>query len=135
MSAMYTREDFDRYQEAFHSGDCDTAFDYYVEDPRLRIFGVEISTRLQLRRLSRFLREHIHESVQIERFALSDDLLAVEALVRVEGLRNMDTPRLREEGMYQFLPIAVGEVQVMRHFIHYRLRDRKIESGSFVRAP
>jgi hypothetical protein len=132
---LLTREDFNRYQEAFHSGDYDTAFDYYVEYPRLRVFGVEITTRLQLRRLSRFLREHIHESIEVERFALSDNLLAIEALVRVEGLRNMDTQRLREEGLYQFHPIAAGEVQLMRHFVHYRLRDGKIESGSFVRAP
>jgi hypothetical protein len=135
MGMLQTREDFDRYHEAFHSGDCDTAFDYYVDEPRLRLFGIEITNRLQLRRHCRFLHEHVRKSVRVERFAMSDDFLAIEMLLRVEGLRDMDNQRLREQGMLQFQPIAAGEVQVMRNFVHYRLRDGKIESGTTVRAP
>lgn len=129
------RADFDRYQAAFHAGDYDTAFDFYVENPQLSVFGVEISTRIQLAKLSSFLREYIRETVQVERFALSEDLVAVEALVRVQGLRDLKAQRLREQGLYRFHPIDAGEFQVMRHFIHYRLRDGRIESGSCVPAP
>jgi len=135
MALLRTREDFDRYQAAFHSGDYDTAFEYYVEAPRLRVFGVDITNRLQLRKLYRFLHEYLRETVHIERFAISDDFIAVEALVRLEGLRDLDNQRLREEGLYQFRPIGAGEVQLMRHFVHYRLSDGRIESGSVVEAP
>jgi hypothetical protein len=132
---LRSREDFDRYQEAFHAGDYDTAFDYYVENPKLSIFGVEITTRLQLDRFHRFLHTYIRETVQIERFAVSEDLVAVEAVVRIQGLARLDPQSLREQGMYQFHPIDPGEHQVLRHLIHYRLRDGKIESGTCVNAP
>ena len=135
MRELRSREDFDRYQEAFHTGDYDTAFDYYVENPKLSIFGVEITTRLQLDQFYRFLRKYIRETVLIERFAVSEDLVAVEAVVRIQGVASLDPQSLREQGMYQFHPIDPGECQVLRHFIHYRLRDGKIESGSCVNAP
>src|SRR6478609_2729336 len=111
MGLVRTREDFDRYQAAFHAGDYDTAFDYYVEKLRLRVFGLEITTRFQLHKLYRFLHEHVRETIHIERFAISEDFVAAEALVRIEGLRDVDTQRLREEGLHQFGPIAAGEVQ------------------------
>jgi hypothetical protein len=135
MPVLQSREDFDRYQAAFHAGDYETAFEYYVEEPRLSIFGHQITTRSQLRQLYRFLQEHIHETVQVERFAMSDNLIAVEALIRVKGLRDLNAQGLRERGLYQFHPIGLGETQLMRNFVHYRLRAGKIESGTCVQAP
>lgn len=135
MQTLRSRDDFDAYQAAFHGGDYETAFSYYADSPKVNVFGLEIDTPFKLRQLYRFLGEYVRETVKIERFAMSDELLAVEALVRVEGLRDLDTPTLREQGLYQFHPIGAGESQLMRHFIHYRLRDGRIESGSCVHAP
>lgn len=135
MSAMYTREDFDRYHQAFHSGDYDTAFAYMVEEPRLSVFGITITKSHQLGQMYRFLRDYLRETVVVERFAISDDLLAIEALVRAEGVRDLDAQSLREHKLHQFRPIRTGEIQLMRHFVHYHLTDGKIESGSCVAAP
>jgi hypothetical protein len=135
MSAMRTREDFDRYQQAFHQGDYDTAFDYLVDEPRLSIFGFRITSRIQLGQLYRFLRRYVRETVLVERFAASEDFVAIEAVVRVEGVQDLDEQALRAQGLHRFRPIRTGEVQLMRHFVHYRLRDGKIESGSCVPAP
>lgn len=135
MGRLMSREDFDRYQAAFHAGDYETAFEYYVDEPVVSVFGHKIATRFQLHQLYRFLGQHIHETVHVERFAISDDLIAVEVLVRVKGLRDLDVQSLREHGLYQFHPIGAGEIQLMRNFVHYRLRDGKIESGICVQAP
>ena len=135
MRVLRTREDFDRYQIAFHTGDYEAAFDYYIENPRIKVFGVEINSRQKLARFYRFMHEHVRETVRVERFAVSDDFVAAETTVRVTGVRELDTRNLREQGMYQFHPIGVGECQVLHHFIYYRLRDGKIESGSSVSAP
>ena len=134
MSAMRTREDFDRYQQAFHQGDYDTVFDYLVEEPRLSVFGLRITTRIQLGQLYRFLRRYVRETILVEKFAASEDFVAIEAVVRVEGLHDLDAQTLREQGLHQFRPIRSDEVQLMRHFVHYRLRDGKIESGGCVPA-
>jgi hypothetical protein len=135
MGALRTREDYERYQEAFHAGDCDTAFAYMVENPRLSVFGLTITQRNQLGQMYRFLGKYVRETVVLERFAISDDLVAVEELVRVEGLRDLDTQSLREQKMHQFRPIRAGEIKLMRNFVHYHLADGKIESGSCVAAP
>ena len=135
MASLKSREDFDRYQTAFHAGDCDTAFEYLVEKPRVSVFGHPITTPFQLHQLYRFLREYVRETVRIERFAISDDLIAVEALVQVKGLRDLDLQSLREHGLYQLHPIGAGESQLMRNFVHYRLLDGKIETGICLQAP
>jgi hypothetical protein len=44
-----TREDYERYAAAFNARDYDTVFDFYAENPRMAFFGVEITTRDQLR--------------------------------------------------------------------------------------
>jgi hypothetical protein len=66
--------------------------------------------------------------VSVERFAGSDELAAVEAIVRIEGTRDLTREVLDAHGMQQFFPIRAGEVQEMRQYIHYHLEDGKIES-------
>lgn len=135
MCRLRTREDYDRFQQAFHAGDYDTAFAYMVESPRLSVFGLTITKPHQLGQLYHFLGEYLRETVAVERFALSADLLAVELLVRAEGLRELTSDDLRGRGLTRFHPIKAGEIQLMRIFAHYHLKDDKIEFGSFVTAP
>jgi hypothetical protein len=123
-----TREDYDRYAAAFNARDYDTVFDFYAERPRMAFFGIEITTREQLKDFYGFLHSYVKETVTVERFAGSDELAAVEGIVRVEGIADLTPEVLAERGMDQFFPIAKGEVQEMRQYIHYHLKDGKIES-------
>lgn len=123
-----TREDYADYVRAFNARDYDGVFDFYVDDPRIAFFGVEIRTRAELRAFYEFLHHYVRETVIVERFAASTELAAVEAVVRVEGLRDLDAATLAERGFAGLSPIRAGEVQEMRQYIHYHLRDGKIES-------
>ena len=123
-----TREDYQRYAAAFNARDYDTVFDFYDENPKMAFFGIEITTRDQLKEFYGFLHQYVKETVTIERFAGSDELAAVEGIVRVEGIRDLTPEILAERGMPQFFPILTGEVQEMRQYIHYHLKDGKIES-------
>lgn len=123
-----TREDYDRYVRAFNARDYDAVFDFYVDDPCIAFFGVEIRTRTDLKRFYGFLHRYVRETITIERFASSADLAAVEGVVRVEGIEDLDAERLAANGMPGLFPIAKGEVQEMRQYIHYHLRDGRIES-------
>lgn len=123
-----TREDYERYAAAFNARDYDTVFDFYAERPRMAFFGVEITTREQLKDFYGFLHQFVKETVTVERFAGSDELAAVEGIVRVEGIADLTPEILAECGLGQFFPIAKGEVQEMRQYIHYHLKDGKIES-------
>ena len=123
-----TREDYERYAAAFNARDYDTVFDFYAENPRLAFFGIEITTREQLREFYTFLHRYVRETMTIERFASSDELAAVEGVIRLEGIQDLTRETLDARGMQQFFPIAKGEVQEIRQYIHYHLRDSKIES-------
>ena len=123
-----TREDYERYVAAFNARDYDTVFDFYAERPKMAFFGIEITTREQLKDFYGFLHSFVKETVAVERFAGSEELAAVEGIVRVEGIADLTPEILAERGMDQFFPIAKGEVQEMRQYIHYHLKDGKIES-------
>ena len=66
------------------------------------------------------------ETVTIERFAGSDELAAVEGIVRVEGIADLTREMLDARNMGGLFPIVKGEVQEMRQYIHYHLEGGKI---------
>lgn len=121
-----TRDDYDRYVAAFNARDYDGVFDFYVDSPDMAFFGVEIRSREDLKGFYSFLHTFVKETITVERFASSDELAAVEAIVRIEAYKDLTGDILEEKG-YQLFPIAKGEVQEMLQFIHYHLRDGKIE--------
>jgi hypothetical protein len=123
-----TREDYERYAAAFNARDYDTVFDFYAERPKMAFFGIEITTREQLKEFYGFLHSYVKETVTIERFAGSDELAAVEGIVRVEGIADLTREMLDARNMGGLFPIVKGEVQEMRQYIHYHLKDGKIES-------
>ena len=123
-----TRQDYVRSTAAFNARDYDAVFDFYAQRPRMAFFGVEITTRQQLRDFYGFLHQYVKETVTVERFAGSDELAAVEGIVRVEGIADLTREMLDARGLQQFFPITKGDVQEMRQYIHYHLKDGKIES-------
>lgn len=123
-----TRDDYERYAAAFNARDYDAVFDFYAENPRMAFFGIEITSRDQLKDFYGFLHQYVKETVEIERFAGSDELAAVEAIVRIEATADLTREILDAQGMEQFFPIAKGDVQEIRQYIHYHLKDGKIES-------
>jgi hypothetical protein len=103
-------------------------FDFYAENPRMAFFGIEITTREQLKAFYGFLHSFVRETVTVERYAGSDELAAVEGVVRIEAFADLTREDLDANGMGQFFPIAKGQVQEMRQYIHYHLENGKIAS-------
>jgi hypothetical protein len=128
MPRPFTRADYDRYAAAFNARDYDAVFDFYAERPRMAFFGVEITTREELRAFYSFLHRFVRETIAVERFAASDELVAVEGVIRIEATADLTREALDANGMAQFFPIAKGEVQEMRQYIHYHLDS----DGKFV---
>ena len=123
-----TREDYERYAEAFNKRDYDAVFDFYAEKPRMAFFGIEITTREQLREFYAFLHSYVRETITVEKFAGSDELAAVEGVIRVEAYRDLTREILDAHDMPQFFPIAKGEIQEMRQYLHYHIQDGKFTS-------
>lgn len=123
-----TREDYERYAQAFNTRDYDTVFDFYAPNPQLAFFGITIRTREELRGFYTFLHSYVNETITVEKFASSEELVAVEGTIRIEAFKDLTRADLDARGMDQFFPIAKGEVQEMRQYIHYHMRGGKISS-------
>lgn len=124
---MLTREAYDRYVAAFNAKDYDAVADFYVDPPLMTFFGVEIRSRQALKDFYAFLHHHVKESVTVLNFACSDTLTAIDAVIRVEAVKDLSREALDARGMHGFFPIAVGEEQEMRQFIFYTIKDGLIE--------
>ena len=122
------RERYDDYVRCFNGRDYDGVFDFYDENPEIRFFGIEINTREQLKEFYGFLHSYVKETVQVLSYAATDEFVALEGIVRVEGLRDLTREALDEQGLNQFFPIKKGDVQEMKQYIHYHLRNGKIRS-------
>ncbi|MBB5984728.1 nuclear transport factor 2 family protein [Sphingobium lignivorans] len=104
----------------------DAVCDFYAEPMDMRFFGVVLRSREDMKRFYGFLHAHVLESVRVLNFAASDTLTAVDAIVRVEGISDLDRTTLDANGAPGLFPIRKGEVQEMRQFIFYTLREGKI---------
>jgi len=120
------RADYERYLAAFNAKDYDTVCDFYAEPMAMDFFGVSLRSRADMKRFYGFLHSYVLESVRILNFASSDTLTAVDGLVRIEGLRDLDRATLEANGCGGLFPVKAGEVQEMRQFIFYTLKDGKI---------
>ncbi|KAF0186489.1 MAG: nuclear transport factor 2 family protein [Hyphomonadaceae bacterium] len=122
------RAAYEHYVHCFNARDYDAIFDFYADNPDISFFGVTIRSREALKSFYGFLHRYVRETVRIERFASSDELVAVEGVVRVEGIRDLDQKTLDENKMGGLFPISAGQVQEMRQYIHYHLKDGKFAS-------
>jgi ketosteroid isomerase-like protein len=118
--------DYDRYLAAFNAKDYDAICDFYAEPLDMEFFGVRLRSRADMKRFYGFLHSYVKESVTVRNFASSDTLTAVDAIVRVEGFRDLDAETLAANGCAQFFPIKTGEAQQMRQFIFYTMRGGRI---------
>ncbi|MDE2042170.1 MAG: nuclear transport factor 2 family protein [Alphaproteobacteria bacterium] len=121
------RDDYNRYLAAFNAKHYDGVADFYAEPIRMDFFGVAIRSRDDLKRFYSFLHSYVNESVTVRNFASSDTLTAVDAIVRIEAVRDLSAETLAAHGCAQFHPMTAGQIFELRQFIFYTIRDGKIE--------
>lgn len=124
---MLDHAGYERYLAAFNARDYDGVADFYVDPPRMEFFGIVITSREELKGFYRWLHSCVNESVSIHNFAASETATAVDAIVRIEALRDLTRDELDARGATGFFPIRAGEVQEIRQFIFYTTRNGLIE--------
>jgi hypothetical protein len=124
---MIDRTRYDRYLAAFNARDYDAVADFYVDPPRMEFFGIVITSRQQLKEFYAWLHSCVKESVTLRNFAASESCTACDAIVRIEALRDLTREELDAKGATGFFPIKAGEVQEIRQFIFYTVKDGRIE--------
>lgn len=124
---MLDRAGYERYLAAFNARDYDAVADFYVDPPRMEFFGIVITSRDELKAFYAWLHSCVKESVSIHNFAASETATAVDAIVRIEALRDLTRADLDAKGATGFFPIRAGDVQEIRQFIFYTTRGGRIE--------
>ncbi len=124
---MLDRARYDQYLCAFNAKDYDAVADFYVDPPRMEFFGIVITSRQELKDFYSWLHSAVKESVTLRNFAASETCTACDAIVRIEATRDLTREELDAKGATGFFPIAKGEVQEIRQFIFYTVKDGKIE--------
>lgn len=124
---MLDRARYDQYLAAFNAKDYDSVADFYVDPPRMEFFGIVITSRQELKDFYAWLHSFVRESVTLRNFAASESCTACDAIVRIEAYRDLTREELDARGATGFFPIAKGQVQEIRQFIFYTVKEGRIE--------
>lgn len=124
---MLDRARYDQYLAAFNAKNYDSVADFYVDPPRMEFFGIVITSRQELKDFYAWLHSFVRESVTLRNFAASESCTACDAIVRIEAYRDLTREELDARGATGFFPIAKGQVQEIRQFIFYTVKEGRIE--------
>ena len=124
---MIDRARYEQYLRAFNARDYDGVADFYVDPPSMEFFGIVIRSRQELKDFYGWLHSYVNESVRLLNFAASETCTACDAIVRIEAIRDLSREELDAHGATGFFPIKTGDVQEIRQFIFYTIKDGRIE--------
>lgn len=112
---------YQRYADAFNRRDYDTVYDFYSDGANIAFFGVSLNDRAAFKRFYTFLHAHVIETLTIVKYASSDELVALEGIIRVEATRDLTAAALEEQAIPTAFAIQKGAVLNMSQYIHYHL--------------
>lgn len=120
------RADYDRYLACFNAKDYDGVLSFWADHFDLQFAGYRFTTPEEVRRFYAFLHEYLKETITVTAYVNDAHMVAMEAIVRIEGLKPLDQATLDAAGYGRLVPLAVGQVVEIPQYIHYHLRDGKI---------
>lgn len=120
------RTDYDRYLACFNAKDYDGVLSFWADKFDLQFAGYRFTTPDEVRRFYAFLHEYLKETITVTAYVNDAHMVAMEAIVRIEGLKPLDQATLDAAGYGRLVPLAVGQVVEIPQYIHYHLCDGKI---------
>jgi len=120
------RSAYDRYLASFNARDYHAVLDFYGEEFEICFAGHALRTRSEVLDFYRFLHGYLRETITVQRFVSREDFVALEAVVRIEGVRDLTASTLESAGLGKMFPLRAGQVIEIPQFIHYHLAGGKI---------
>lgn len=124
------RASYQRYMDSFHARDYDAVLAHYADSFELVFAGYVFRNAAEVRRLYTFLHSYLKESLTLKAFVSDSHMVALEAVVRLEALRDLTAQALLAEGLERLVSLRAGDVVEIPQFIHYHLDGQ----GKIVRA-
>jgi hypothetical protein len=120
------RADYDRYLACFNAKDYEGVLSFWAESFDLQFAGYRFTTPDDVRKFYGFLHQYLKETITVTAYVNDVNMVAMEAIVRIEGIKPLDQTTLEAAGYGRLVPLAVGQVVEIPQYIHYHLRDGKI---------
>jgi ketosteroid isomerase-like protein len=114
------------YLDAFNARDYDAVLAHYADSFELVFAGYVFKTAGEVRRLYTFLHAYINESLTVRAYVCDASMVALEADVRLEAVRDLTREALASQGLDRLVALKAGDVAVIPQFIHYHLEHGKI---------
>jgi predicted signal transduction protein with EAL and GGDEF domain len=124
-SEIHDRKDFDAYLAKFNSRDYQGFLDYFADKFEMIHVGGNLKSREEVMKFYRFLHSYIKESVIVDRLVMDRDTIAMEARVRIEGIKELTPEAVAASDYPRLKPLKVGETAIIPQFIHYHISNGK----------
>jgi hypothetical protein len=120
------RDAYDDYLRKFNARDYDGVLGFYADRFEIVFLGRALRSREEVKAFYGFLHAHLNETIRIETFVSSDDMIALEVVVRLEGTKAISDEEKAKAGFGWIGVPPPGVVVEIPQFIHYHLKDGKI---------
>lgn len=124
-SEIHSRKDFDAYLAKFNSRDYEGFLAYYAGKFEMIHVGGNLKSREEVMKFYKFLHSYIKETVIIDRFVMDRHMIAMEARVQIEGIKELTPEAIAASDYPRLTPLKVGQTAVIPQFIHYHIVDGK----------
>jgi len=124
-SEIHSREDFDAYLAKFNSRDYQGFLDYFADSFEMIHVGGNLRSREEVMKFYRFLHSYVKETVVVDRLVMDKDTIAMEARVRIEGIKDLTPEAIAASDYPRLTPLKIGQSAIIPQFIHYHIVNGK----------
>ena len=118
---------YEHYLRLFNDRRYEAVLEHFAPDFEIRITDtIRLHGREAMLRFYGFLHDHLEERIEIDRFAASDTLTAVEARVCLRCVKTLSAEALAAQGLAGMFPMTAGQALQIPQVLHYQLQDGKI---------
>ena len=124
-SEVHNRKDFDVYLTKFNNRDYQGFLDYFADKFEMIHVGGNLKSREEVMKFYNFLHRYIKETVIADRLVMDRDTIAMEARVRIEGIKELTPEAVAASDYPRLKPLKVGQTAIIPQFIHYHIVNGK----------
>lgn len=124
------RARYQDYLDSFNGMDYDRVLEFWAPEFCVYVQGeVLFDSPESLKRTYGFLHSHVTEEIFVEHFLSNDELVFMEASVRISAFRTITAEALAEHQVRGIMPIEAGVTLDIPQCIHYHLENGRFRTG------
>ena len=124
------RATYESYLAAFNARDYDRVLSFWDDGAvEVAFAGYAFRSKQAIRDFYGFFHDYVREEIAIHHYVANDRMIALEATVRLTGIKPLTPSLLAPQGLDGLATPDVGQVIEIPQFIHYHLRDGRFATA------